>query len=81
MSRVFIIGGGAAGMMAGIFAARNGHKVHIYEKNEKLGKKLSLQERAGAILPMPQIWTLSLLRLSVIPSFYIAGFTAFPTNR
>ena len=40
MSKVLIIGGGAAGMMAGVFAARNGHEVHIYEKNEKLGKKL-----------------------------------------
>lgn len=40
MSKIQIIGGGAAGMMAGIFAARNGHEVHIYEKNEKLGKKL-----------------------------------------
>ncbi len=27
-------------MMASIFAARNGHEVHLYEKNEKLGKKL-----------------------------------------
>lgn len=27
-------------MFAGIFAARNGHKVTIFEKNEKLGKKL-----------------------------------------
>jgi len=40
MSNVIIIGGGAAGMFAGIFAARNGHNVSIYEKNEKLGKKL-----------------------------------------
>ncbi len=40
MSKVIIIGGGAAGMMAALFAARNGHKVHLYEKNEKLGKKL-----------------------------------------
>ena len=35
MGRVIIIGGGAAGMMAGIAAARNGHQVQIYEKNEK----------------------------------------------
>lgn len=27
-------------MMAGVHAARNGHEVHILEKNEKLGKKL-----------------------------------------
>lgn len=40
MSRVVIIGGGAAGMMAGIAAAKSGHQVHIFEKNEKLGKKV-----------------------------------------
>ncbi len=40
MSKIIIVGGGAAGMFASIFAARNGHEVHIYEKNEKLGKKL-----------------------------------------
>ena len=40
MSQVIIIGGGAAGMMAAIAAARAGHKVRIYEKNEKLGKKV-----------------------------------------
>ena len=27
-------------MAASIFAARNGHEVHLFEKNEKLGKKL-----------------------------------------
>ena len=40
MSKVIVIGGGAAGMMAAIAAARNGHQVHLYEKNEKLGKKI-----------------------------------------
>ena len=40
MSHVIIIGGGAAGMMAAIAAAGAGHKVCIYEKNEKLGKKI-----------------------------------------
>lgn len=40
MSKVFVIGGGAAGMLAAIAAARNGHKVVLFEKNEKLGKKL-----------------------------------------
>ena len=37
---ISVIGGGAAGMMAAIMAARNGHKVQLFEKNEKLGKKL-----------------------------------------
>ena len=40
MGKVVIIGGGAAGMAAGIAAAGHGHEVHIYEKNEKLGKKI-----------------------------------------
>ena len=40
MSKVLIVGGGAAGMMAAVFAAKNGNKVEIFEKNEKLGKKL-----------------------------------------
>ena len=40
MSRVLIVGGGAAGMLASIFAARRGLEVHVFEKNEKLGKKL-----------------------------------------
>lgn len=40
MKTVIIVGGGAAGMLAGIAAARNGGTVHIFEKNEKLGKKV-----------------------------------------
>lgn len=40
MSEVLVVGGGAAGMFAAITAARNGHKVCLLEKNEKLGKKL-----------------------------------------
>lgn len=37
---MLIAGGGAAGMMAAVTAARNGRKVCLLEKNEKLGKKL-----------------------------------------
>ncbi len=40
MSQVVVIGGGAAGMMAAVAAAENEHSVRIYEKNEKLGKKI-----------------------------------------
>ena len=38
--KVVIIGGGPAGMIAGIKAAKEGNKVYIYEKNKTLGKKL-----------------------------------------
>lgn len=40
MSRVLVVGGGAAGMFAAIFAAKNGNEVVLLEKNEKLGKKI-----------------------------------------
>lgn len=40
MSKVVIIGGGAAGMAAAIGASQCGHQVVLYEKNEKLGKKI-----------------------------------------
>ena len=44
MAEVVVIGGGAAGMMAAVAAAQAGNAVGInvtlFEKNEKLGKKL-----------------------------------------
>ena len=40
MSKVIVIGGGPAGMMAALAAAESGHEVLLLEKNEKLGKKL-----------------------------------------
>ena len=40
MKHVIVIGGGAAGMMAAIGAAREGARVTLLEKNEKLGKKI-----------------------------------------
>lgn len=38
--KLLIIGAGAAGLIAGITAAKNGNSVTILEKNEKVGKKL-----------------------------------------
>lgn len=52
MSKVAIIGGGAAGMLCGVYAARRGHQVHILEKNEKLVKSFSSPERDDATSPM-----------------------------
>ncbi len=40
MAEILVIGGGEAGMMAAVFAARAGGNVTLLEKNEKLGKKV-----------------------------------------
>lgn len=40
MAKILIIGGGAAGMAAAAFLGEKNHQVHLFEKNEKLGKKL-----------------------------------------
>ena len=40
MSKVIVIGGGGAGMMAAVSAAERGHQVTLLERNEKLGKKV-----------------------------------------
>lgn len=45
MSRVAVVGGGAAGMMAAFAAGSAGHAVTLFEHNEKLGKKLYITGR------------------------------------
>ncbi len=40
MSKVAVIGAGAAGLMAAYAAAANGNEVTVFEKNEKSGKKI-----------------------------------------
>lgn len=40
MSKVIIIGAGAAGIMAAVSSSLNGHTVSIYEKNDRIGRKL-----------------------------------------
>ena len=39
---VIVVGGGAAGMMAAVTAAKSGAEVLLFEKNDKLGKKLRI---------------------------------------
>jgi hypothetical protein len=40
MKKIAIIGGGAAGLMAGLFASRAGANVTLYEHNNSVGKKI-----------------------------------------
>ena len=47
-NKVIVIGGGAAGMMAAIFAADAGAQVTLLERNEKLGKKIYITGKGRA---------------------------------
>ena len=38
--KVIVVGAGAAGLMAAGRAAEKGHEVHLYEKNNRIGKKI-----------------------------------------
>ena len=38
--KVIVVGAGAAGLMAAGRAAEEGHEVHLYEKNNRIGKKI-----------------------------------------
>lgn len=42
IKRIGIVGAGPAGMMAGIYASLNGASVTIFEKNDRVGKKLAI---------------------------------------
>ena len=41
-AQVIVVGGGAAGMMAAVTAAQSGAEVILFEKNDRLGKKLRI---------------------------------------
>ncbi len=51
MSKVIVIGGGMAGMMAAYAAAESGHAVTLLEQNEKTREKSCLlREKKGAAI-------------------------------
>ncbi len=81
MSKVLVVGGGASGMFAAIWAARNGHKVSIYEKNDRLGRKLFITGK-GRCNITNACEDMEVLFQSVIsnPKFLYSGFYGF-TNQ
>ena len=69
MSKVIVVGGGAAGMMAAVFAAENGHHVQIYEKNDRLGRKLFITGKGRCNITNAS--DVEELFQTVVQSFYI----------
>ena len=81
MSNVIVVGGGAAGMMAAIFAARNGQNVTLLEKNEKLGKKIFITGKGRCnITNATEIEDLFSAVISN-PKFLYSGFYSFTNDQ
>lgn len=78
--RLAIIGGGAAGMMASVFAAKNGIAVDLYERNEKLGKKLYITGKGRCNLTNACDMEELLGSVKSNPKFLYSAFYGF-TNR
>lgn len=80
MKKIRIVGGGAAGMFAAIFAARNGHEVHVYEKNEKLGKKLYITGKGRCNITNAGDMEDLFAAVVTNPKFLYSSFYTYPND-
>ncbi len=77
--RVAVIGGGAAGMMAAIHAAYAGAEVTLYEKNDRLGKKLRITGKGRCNVTNDSGIEEFLQNVSTNPRFLYAALNRFST--
>ena len=74
---VIIIGAGAAGMAASIFAAGNGHKVTVFERNDRSGRKLSITGKGRCNLCNNCTKEEFFLNIPVNPRFMYSSYNSF----
>ncbi|MGP1402894.1 MAG: NAD(P)/FAD-dependent oxidoreductase [Catonella sp.] len=80
MSRILIIGAGAAGSMAAILAAKNGHEVTVFEKNAKTGKKIYITGK-GRCNITNAVENTELIKNTIRnPKFMYSAFSAFSSE-
>lgn len=80
MTRLAIVGGGAAGMLASILASERGVETHVYEKNDKVGKKLYITGKGRCNLTNACGMEELLSSVKSNPKFLYSAFYGF-TNR
>ena len=80
MSKVIVVGGGAAGMMAAIAAAECGHLVTLLEQNEKLGKKIYITGKGRCNLTNASDLENVFSNIVTNPKFLYSAFYSF-SNR
>lgn len=77
---VIIIGGGAAGSMAAITAARMGRKTAVFEKNERIGRKLRITGKGRCNVTNNCTNEVLMSNVPVNPRFLYSAFSGFDTQ-
>lgn len=77
MTDVIIIGGGAAGCMAAVHAARYGKSVIIFERNDRLGRKLRITGKGRCNVTNDSPTDEHLKNIPVNPRFMYSAFSMF----
>lgn len=76
-AEVIIIGGGAAGAFASVISARMGRKVILFEKNERIGRKLRITGKGRCNLTNNCSEDELMNNIPVNPRFLYSAFSAF----
>ena len=79
-TKIAIIGAGAAGMMAAIYAAQNGALVTVFEKNDRVGKKLAITGKGRCNVTNDCDVQELLKNVISNPKFLYASFSNFDTS-
>lgn len=77
MIDTIIIGGGAAGCFAAVWAARFGKQVLVFEKNERLGRKLRITGKGRCNVTNNSSAEEHMMNIPVNPRFLYSAFSAF----
>ena len=75
---IVVIGGGAAGCMAALFAAQSGAKVTLLERNQKLGRKIYITGKGRCNLTNASSVQECMANIPRNPRFLTSALTQFP---
>lgn len=78
--KVCVIGGGASGMMCATMIARKGHDVTLFEKNEKLGKKIYITGKGRCNVTNATVGNEFLQNVVSGKKFLMGAITRFNSN-
>ncbi len=78
--KVCVVGGGAAGMMAAVKASESGAAVMLYEKNEKLGKKIFITGKGRCNVTNASDMEVIFSNINNNPKFLYSALYSFDNN-